>query len=190
MPTSIIQSRPGKIHMLMPDDGAVPGTLIAWKDGGPGGATGAADFRKPMPITITGIGFNQAVNIQFMPTLKKLVYVYAFGDKMGLIRLSGLAFDNNCDGGESGWGTRALFDYYQENRAVRDGQVVRISIAGEVITGFLKGMDISLSSVEFKTMGFVMHIATLPRKGRISPSAAASAPAPAPAQATAGWSGI
>jgi len=164
--SGIFQSRPGIVKLLGGTEGSVAGSLVTFEDGGPSGGTAIANggHKTVLPITVTGIGYSQNVNIQFMPTLKKLVYVYAFGDNMGNLRITGLAFDHNCynKGFTSGWGTQSLFTYYDTNRAVKDGQVVGINIAGRAIRGFLISMDLNLVDIAFKTMGFTLNIATLP----------------------------
>lgn len=45
---------------------------------------------------VTGMSLNLAGNYQFMHTLKDLIYVYAFGDRIGDLTISGLGFLNPC----------------------------------------------------------------------------------------------
>jgi hypothetical protein len=172
MASSLLQSRPGAIHLLTARTGLTVGTLLTWPDGGPGGKESGE--RVASPIVINNVGYSQGLNIQFMSTLKKFVYVYSFGDRMGELRVGGIAFDNNCDGGESGWGTRSVLEYYRDNRAIKDNQKVSIVVAGETVTGFLTNMEMSLADAEFKTMAFNLVIKTLP-KDAIVPKASSNA---------------
>ena len=135
------------------------GATFKFADNGPGGN------RSPKSVIVTGIGYDQSVNIQFMPTLRKLVYVYAFGDRMGQISISGIAFDTTCtNNGSGGIGIDRLMRYYDKNRAVNEGRVVTVSIGSSAIRGFLINMSLRTISTEFKTTGFTMNLATLPRK--------------------------
>ena len=44
------------------------------------------------PILITGISFTQNSNVQYMQSLEKFMYIYAFGENMGRITVSGVGF--------------------------------------------------------------------------------------------------
>jgi len=162
MGSSIFQSRPGTVKMLNYEYGTAPGTLLAWEGGGPGGAGTSGSPNQLLPIVVTGVGYDQSLNIQFMTTLRKVVYVYSFGDRIGDLRVSGIAFDRNCADKLSGWGTRSMFKYYRENKAIKDNQQIKIILAGEVIAGSLVGMSLNLLSADNKTMGFSLDIKALP----------------------------
>lgn len=156
--SNLFVARPGSVRVLTLGAESAPGSLINFDDDGPGGGN------EPKPVIITGIGYNQSVNIQFMPTLRKMVYVYAFGDKMGAMQVQGLAFNNACEAQDNAWGAQELLTYYQEKRAVQDGRTIGINIGTYTVRGFLIGLSLSMASMELKTMAFTLELATLPRK--------------------------
>lgn len=163
MATNLFQSRPGTVRVLTAPTGSVIGSLFAWDPASSAPGANSPDSDGTVPVIVTKIGYNQSINIQFMPTLKKLVYVYSFGDRLGDIIVSGLAFDTSCFSDDTGWGARSLFDYYMETRAVKENQRVRISLAGQPISGFLVGMSLDLSNTEYRTMNFSLNIKALPQ---------------------------
>lgn len=159
--TRLFQSKPGTVKMLVPEGGITPGALFTWQGSAPGGAGGVAN--RPMPIVVTSVGYNQSINIQLMSTLKKTVYIYSFGDKVGDLAVSGLAFDRNCDNNTTGWGVDAMFKYYLENRAIKENQTITVTLGSNNITGLLVGMQLDLESVEFKTMRFTLFVKAFPK---------------------------
>jgi hypothetical protein len=105
---------------------------------------------------------NQKVNAQFQTSLKESVYVYVFGDQMGNIALSGLAFASRCEDDENG--IKELFEYYDEYRAAVRKEVVTVTIADKAFSGFLISMDVRPQDPEHMISAFNLAIAVLPEK--------------------------
>lgn len=104
----------------------------------------------------------QRVNVQFQTSLKEAVYAYVFGDTMGQIVLSGLAFAQRCEGDANG--VRELFEYYDEYRASVRKEVVTITISDKAFGGFLVALSFSPQSPEHMISSFNMEVAVLPNK--------------------------
>jgi len=157
--SSIFTSKPGVVRVLQ--HGGSPGYLLQ--------TSPTITNSAPKPVIITSFGYSQDVNIQFMPTLRKMIYVYAFGDRMGTVTIGGVAFNDVCSGdsplGNSGLGTVELLKYYDANKAVKDGQTVSVSIGNgsNTVTGFLTSMTLQAQDPEYMSMDFSMEIAVISR---------------------------
>jgi len=129
------------------------------------------------PVIITQVGVSHSVNVQLMNTLRNLVYVYSFGDKMGQVQVSGVVFYDTC-GGSSGpfAGVKHIMDYYNTNKASRiPVATVKIHLGSYNLTGFLLDVRINLSNAATQASQFTMNIATLPESlGNNSTATAAS----------------
>jgi hypothetical protein len=110
------------------------------------------DYTLELPIT--GFTLDLGTNHQFLHTLDEFIYVYAFGDRIGELMLSGVAFtgciqDHSSGGDLAGTlGAAALLTHYLKNRIGRragpgSSLILIDAVAGissSVLTGFLTGM--------------------------------------------------
>lgn len=147
----LFQSQPGTVQVVDLGEGGAPGVLsISGKDG---------RLSKQDGVVITNIGIDQDVNIQFVPSLQKVIYVYSFGDRMGRCTVNGLAFDKTCDRKNIGYvGTNSLLDYYDKNRAISEDRVMKISIGSYSFQSYLISMRLATAAPEFKTMSFSLNM--------------------------------
>jgi hypothetical protein len=104
----------------------------------------------------------QKVNVQFQTSLKEAVYAYVFGDQMGVISLSGLAFASRCDDDSNG--VKELFEYYDDYRASVRKEVVTVTISDKAFSGFLVAMAFRPQNPEHMISAFNMEISVLPEK--------------------------
>lgn len=109
-----------------------------------------------MIITIDG-GFNSIItslslelsgNYQFLHTLNDFIYVYSFGDRIGVLNVNGVGFTKPCEG--KGAIMETYNPYYKENRIAVSQRALKIVIedskAKGTFLGFLTGMRIDVSS--------------------------------------------
>lgn len=159
--SKIFQSKPGMVQVVDLGDGGGPGVLSI---------SGAGNLASQQGVVITGIGVDQRVNIQFVSSLQKVIYVYSFGDKMGQITVSGLAFHKICPGnGQQGYlGAQSLLEYYDKNRAISEDRLMKVSIGGYAIQGYMVSANLQTSSAEFKTMAFTLNIISVPKQIGVS----------------------
>lgn len=110
---------------------------------------------------ITRVTMQHSVNVQFLHTLGSLVYVYVFGDRMGQVHLSGLAFRCECPTGAE-LGAERMLTWYKTNRASRRSKPVMMTIGNQVIEGFVTNFteDVVDPSTDLVQWGVTM--ATLP----------------------------
>ena len=124
------------------------------------------DGFEPQAAIIVAPRIDQAVDIQFQTSLKEAVYAYVFGDKMGNVTLSGIAFAGRC-GNEEASGLKDMFDYYKDYRASKRKEVVTVTFGPEAMSGFLLSLNMSALQADARdlAMSFTMALATLPKKG-------------------------
>jgi hypothetical protein len=149
----IFNNRPGIVAVLntnATDDNPFRVTI----DGFPTGDQGA--------VIITELAIQRAGNYQFLHTLKDLIYVYSFGERIGQIRASGLAFARLCNGVQ---GLESTLAYYEinrlENRADPISIVIGTSGAGR-FRGFLTEVNLDVSRPDARMAQFGMQFHAMP----------------------------
>ena len=146
----------------MPDlYGDNQGSLVALSsDGFPAvvdleGVTGEAS------VLVTSIGFGQSANVQFMHTLRDVIYVYAFGERLGSIKVGGILVFRSCRvGGSSPVGR--LLSYYKQNTVSKNDTPISVSIGGEALKGFLIAVELGGFDQVMGTANFSFSFASLP----------------------------
>ncbi len=118
-------------------------------------------------VIITGFGFGQSANVQFLETLRNRIYVYPFGEKMGASKLSGMVFWSACSGASSSSGIHSVLSYYAENSVSKSRDTLRISLGGgsssaSVLRAFILGVEVSARDPEKGFAFFDINLATLP----------------------------
>lgn len=110
----------------------------------------------PKAILISGIDYVQRTNQQFQYSLDRNVYVYVFGDLMGTLTLSGLAFPEMCSGDD---GIIEILEFYRQNRAAISSATINVAIGNQLIVGFMtelrlramtSGYDVAAPTEEFQ----------------------------------------
>lgn len=91
--------------------------------------------KRPFPIIFGAVSWEQATHQQFARSLDGSVYIYVFGDKMGDVIVTGLAFDRLCDENENG--LKKVLEYYEKYRASKRSTPIKLEIATKIVEGFL-----------------------------------------------------
>jgi len=132
----------------------------------------------PTAAIITNVGVGQGANVQIQPSLAGSLYVYAFGDSMGSIRLGGMSFIAKvCSGGGGGSqkdGIKELMEFYAANRVSRSLKHINVTIGATVFKGFLLKMQMQIQDAENRFFTWTMDIAAIPNFEGLSAGAAAS----------------
>ena len=114
---------------------------------------------------ITRVTCAQQVNLQFLHTMGRLVYVYVFGDRMGQVGLSGLSFAGECPGPAPEHGVMAVYDWYRRNKASRRAEPVRINIGmRDNLDGFVTGFSFDVVDPGTQMVQWNMTLAALPEE--------------------------
>lgn len=113
---------------------------------------------------ITNVTVAQQTNHQFLHTLGNDIFIYVFGDRIGMITLEGLAFPEVCgnEGGESG--LELILKWYKENKLSSRQEPVKVAIGQTTFTGFVQAIQTTVKDPKTWISSYVMMIAIIPEK--------------------------
>ena len=109
---------------------------------------------------ITGVTYSQRTNTQFQQSLDNVIYVYSFGDQMGDLTLTGLAFARACDGRDNG--VSNVQKFYREHRVSQRVSNLEVVFANEVIRGYLVGLSMNTVDPSSGLHQFNLLLKTIP----------------------------
>jgi len=142
-----------------------PGQVVAFKDVG---TLPLSIFLENWPgfpairAAITAVSGATAGNYQFLHTLREFIYVYVFGERVGELSISGMAFSSACGtGGKSG--VEQIADYYNKYRISSYGKLinVQIGISGSAsLRGFLVDMQQNIMDTQHQLSQFKLTFKT------------------------------
>lgn len=99
---------------------------------------------------ITQVGVRQEGNFQFLQTLDDTIFLYVFGNKIGEIRLAGMAFSESCDA-QGTIGSDEVLDFYDENKISNQAEPVIVGLGPRrKFNGFLTGMQFDVADPELQ----------------------------------------
>jgi hypothetical protein len=111
-------------------------------------------------VIFTELAIQRHGSFQFMHTLRDLVYVYSFGERVGQIRASGMAFARMCSGIE---GLSTVMDYYENNRLERRADPISIVVGTTSrFRGFLTELNTDIARPEARLAQFGLQFLALP----------------------------
>ena len=126
-------------------------------------------------LILTRINVTQNANMHFLHTLGNRVYVYAFGDRMGQIQLTGLAFAATSDHGESAsagsscakaglpyHSAKNVFTWYKINKASTRATPVIVTIFDLTFQGFVVALNTDVIDPASQLVQWTITLATLP----------------------------
>lgn len=99
---------------------------------------------------ITQIAGASSGNYQFLHTLREFIYVYVFGERVGEMSVSGIAFSGGCNGIEQS-GVEQISDYYNRYRISKYGRPlsIQIGVSGSAsVRGFLTDFQQGISDAQ------------------------------------------
>lgn len=170
------------------EDPAVPGTIKAVNVGD------LPKFDESKAI-ITRMIFNEKPNLNFMNTVGGAIHLYVYGDDIGGLMVSGLAFDDRCKGeagagGGEGAGDKSgienIINYYRENKASTREEIITITIGAASFRGYLIGINGEALDPRTRIWQFNLQFAIIPDAadfaggGQAEPGVGNDPPAPSP----------
>lgn len=108
---------------------------------------------------VTGFSLELEGNYQFLHTVNKFIYTYIFGDRVGLLTLSGIGFiAQPCNGKGPSDGLCDIWRYYLTNRiaAKKDGMSINLN-GCMTMFAFLTGMRMEIMRPELPIMQWIMR---------------------------------
>jgi hypothetical protein len=99
---------------------------------------------------ITSLSLELSGNYQFLHTLNDFIYVYSFGDRIGVLNVSGVGFTNSCGGSGDKGAIMGAYEYYKKERIAVSERALKIvledSKAKGTFLGFLTGMRVDVTA--------------------------------------------
>jgi hypothetical protein len=87
---------------------------------------------------ITRVNVAAQGNFQFLHTLGGNIYVYVFGDRVGSMGISGLAFESVCNDAAGTIGIERVLDYYAQNRIAARKTPLKVTVGVKTtLAGYL-----------------------------------------------------
>ena len=148
----------GKNVVVVPVENAVP-AVIAFENVLTG--AGAAGELETESVIITGIGMDMETNMQFSMSLRNVVYVYALGDRMGRVIVSGMGFSGLCGNSTEATGFAAVANFYKKRRASISPQPIVLNVGDVTLSAFLTSMRAEASNDIPGTFKFVLTLSTV-----------------------------
>lgn len=104
-------------------------------------------FSSNLYAALTAVGVQSQANVQFVHTLKRMVYVYVFGEKIADMQLSGVVFPGVCGpaGAAGVGGFERVWAYYRTVGVAWLGRPVAVAVGATVFAGIVVGARIDLS---------------------------------------------
>lgn len=104
-------------------------------------------------------------NYQLAHSLSDTIYLYVFGDRMGELRVSGMAFSKLCIGDEETGVEQAIRNYRDNRIAVRSSPVIVSYGSNNPFRAFLTGMSIDLVDPERMLAQWSYRFEAFPGRG-------------------------
>ena len=132
---------------------------------------------------ITNMTVSAAGNFQFLHTLGGNVFVYVFGDRIGKVVISGIAFEGTCGGffgsvfRGSKVGVERVLDYYWQERIAGRKTPIKVTIgAGTILVGYVTSVTAKVQDEASRMFTFSIELATILNRPRATGTAGAAAP--------------
>jgi len=112
---------------------------------------------------VTGVSIALSGNYQFLHTVNNFIYLYAFGDRISALNITGMGFIKTCTGvGAEKTQLQKVYDFYLSRRVAKRTNPLNIVLTGITggnanfkFVGYLTGMNIDIKTVESTgTVGF------------------------------------
>lgn len=113
-------------------------------------------------VVLTRVTVNQSANVQFLHTIGNRVYVYAFGDRMGQIILSGLAFIASCNNDLTSHSAKNVLDWYRLNKASTRANPITVTVFDVAFQAFVLALNTDVVEPATKLVQWTLTLATLP----------------------------
>lgn len=169
--------QPCELGVLRVNTCATGGTVVINIDG----------FRdsSSVMLPITGFTLDLGTNHQFLHTLDEFIYLYAFGDRIGELVLSGVSFAGTCvsdsvtanaENLSVKLAPEKILEYYNSNKVSKatGPEPTFITIGGDkhVLIGFLTGMRLDMPNPTMPVVQWALRYNVVLNKTNIPPTSA------------------
>lgn len=150
----------GKNRVVQIPDSVVPGRFTFNLDSWGG-------YQRLQSI-ITRIGVSKQCSAQLLHTLGDDTYIYTFGQRVGQITISGLAFTATCDSGnQTQLGAEHILSYYEQNNLSEKQIPTKITIGSrKTFKAYLAGVNVDVEDVPSGIWRFNFLFHEIPERRR------------------------
>jgi len=107
---------------------------------------------RPADVIITAVQYEQKVAAQFKTSLRRVLYVFPFGDKPSQVTLTFAVFLYDCDGNPT-TAVEDLLNYYDEVKLKpTDDTPVQVVIGGKAINAFVLSLNLGMQQGGVQTV--------------------------------------
>lgn len=154
------QDNLGRVVVLEQAD-AVSGSLLQ--------VDGWAGFQEFKAI-FTRLQLAEQTNHQFLHTLGNRIYMYVFGDRIGQLGLTGLAFYDACGSGDNRIGLSHVRNYFRQMRLSQRQNPLRVTIdPTTVFECYLHSIQADTVNTADRMFQFNLTLALLPDESEAEP---------------------
>lgn len=157
MPVDLLISKPGAIRILSVNRGVPAGFVVSVE-----GMTKVGSAYDQLRAIVQSIGVAERAAVQITHSLRDMVYVYTFGDRMGDMRIGGLALLTDCkDPNLSGFSK--IYKYWRANRPGKRKTPIGVSLGTDfAVRGILIDMDMGVTDPKLPVANFNMTLRYFP----------------------------
>lgn len=113
---------------------------------------------------ITRVTVSAKGNFQFLHSLGGQVFIYVFGDRIGQLSVTGVAFDSACGSPSGLLGIENVLNYYSANRVSARRTPIKLVIgASTALEAHLLDVTGDLVDPRTRVWQFSLHMALIPR---------------------------
>ena len=113
---------------------------------------------------VSGISWQDGVNVQFTHTMGDDIYMNVFGNRMGTMTIKGIAFSAYECKDTDEHGVIEYIDWYKDNRVSKKLAAIVVTVGGkEAIDGYLIGASYNTDDTEHWLVNYQLQVATVPR---------------------------
>jgi hypothetical protein len=170
-------SNAGRVSVVYDDDNSIPLGLLV------------GDFKNSLGLKgiVSTMSVSGQGGFQVMHTLRRAIYMYTFGERVGEMSIGGILVNADCtdnraaiENGTTQSGIYKFFSWYERNRLTTTGQPISITVVpGLVLSGFLVNMKFQIEDAAVPLAQFSINFLYPPRivqVGNIAPINAAATP--------------
>lgn len=150
----IFSGKPGRVAVLNGIDSGAPSTIGQVALEGWGGYNS-------LKAIIMNCQLAKSANYQFLHTLGGMIYVYTFGDRVGSLNLSGVAFANDCSENNT-MGIEKVLQYYDTYKISKRSAPIKVTIGSTTLVCLLTGCTVAIADPENLFAQFTLQLVVVP----------------------------
>lgn len=112
------------------------------------------------PTIITQIAVIEQGNLKHTHTFDGSLFTYIMGDRVGELRVGGMAYSRDCQDPDAS-GIMTILNAYSRNKVATRRTAIPISLADAAYWGMLTGMNLDISDPEHQMSQWALRLSSL-----------------------------